>query len=143
MTKSKVNHLCMTFLNDVPLREQADFIEKLRNADEECYERMLNCPMKNKTTVTLFSIFLGVFGVDRFYLGDFILGIIKLIVNIVFPIIYALIIANIKSVNAATTLMIGIMIWGLIINVWWLVEIFLCRKRVGKKNVERIRSFIE
>ena len=143
MTDDKVNHICMLYLADVPVRERTAFIEKLKSADDECYDRFLNVPVKNKTTVTLFSVFLGVFGVDRFYLGDYLIGAIKLFINIIVPAIYLSIVLSLGGSATTMALMYGIMIWALVINVWWIVDIFLCRNRCNKIAVEGIKKELE
>ena len=58
-----------------------------------------NVPPKKFLTVLLLSIFLGAFGVDRFYLGKVGTGILKLIITVF-------------------TL-------GLLSGVWWLIDIIV------------------
>ena len=52
----------------------------LSRANVTAYE-LENFKIKSPQTALVLSIFLGFFGIDRFYIGDYTKGIIKLIVN--------------------------------------------------------------
>lgn len=53
--------------------------EQISRLPDEQANILLSVDLKNPTTILLFSIFLGGFGVDRFILGDIGLGIGKLL----------------------------------------------------------------
>ena len=45
---------------------------------EDAKSKLLNRKVKKKSTLLLLSIFFGMYGIDRFYLGDIWLGLLKL-----------------------------------------------------------------
>lgn len=53
--------------------------EKLSNVPSDELDRLLLTNLKDPSTFLLLSIFLGIFGVDRFLLGDIGFGLIKLL----------------------------------------------------------------
>ena len=53
--------------------------EQLKHLPDEHANILLSLHLKNPTTILLFSIFLGYFGIDRFLLGDVGLGVGKLL----------------------------------------------------------------
>ena len=60
--------------------EQIPFIrEKLLSLDESKWVTLQSLPLKDTTTSLILSILVGVLGVDRFYIGDTGLGILKLL----------------------------------------------------------------
>jgi len=65
---------------------------------------------KNWLIALLLSIFLGAFGVDRFYLGMIGTGVLKLLVSV---------------------LTLGMGAW-----IWWIVDIILIAKKHPFQNVE-------
>ena len=67
-------------------------------------------PLKNPTTVLLFSIFLGGLGVDRFYIGDTGLGVAKLLLS------------------------------SFTFGIWPLIDIFLCYKKAKVLNYNKLLS---
>ena len=54
-----------------------DIINALLNVPEDFLPQLNRLPFRNPSTVWMISIFPGILGVDRFYLGDFKKGIIK------------------------------------------------------------------
>lgn len=53
--------------------------EKLENMSEEKFEKLQKIKLKDPSYILFISIFFGWFGVDRFMLGDILIGIIKLL----------------------------------------------------------------
>ena len=59
---------------DIPLIRQ-----KMENASDDMYLSLQATELKNPTTITIISIFLGGLGIDRFMIGDIGMGVLKLL----------------------------------------------------------------
>lgn len=53
--------------------------QQLENADDSKYATIVSLQFKNPTTALILSLFLGGYGIDRFYIGDTGLGVGKLV----------------------------------------------------------------
>lgn len=53
--------------------------DRLLETDEAKFMSVQSADLKSPITALLFSIFLGVLGIDRFYIGDVGMGILKLL----------------------------------------------------------------
>lgn len=53
--------------------------EKMSNTNEETLNELIKTDLKDPSTFLLLSVLLGIFGVDRFLLGDVGFGLIKLL----------------------------------------------------------------
>ena len=62
--------------------------ERLANYDDSFTTRLLSANFKNPTIGFLYSIGLGVYGIDRFYLGHVFTGVLKLILTLAFLVTY-------------------------------------------------------
>lgn len=103
------------------------------------------------------SLIFGAFGVNRFMTGQIWLGVLKLalfLAHIIFIIVIAG--AAIDAIGAATTnqdvqnavVIIGansfiISILGLVITIWWFVDLFIIGSAVRKQNLEKILKAID
>lgn len=112
MTDKQIDACILAVKDYVPADKLLYLRDALEGADERSYKRISTLSLKNPTTVLLFSIFLGGFGVDRFYIGDTAIGVLKLLFG-----------------------------W-LTGYIWIIVDIFLCRKKVKEKNLEQVMGCI-
>lgn len=108
ISSDKVNIAMMNFKNFIPEERMPAFREALSRASEQKYTHICMLPLKNPTTVLLFSIFLGGFGVDRFYIGDTGVGVAKLLLG-----------------------------W-LTFGIWPFVDIFMCYKKAKENNLQAL-----
>lgn len=76
--------------------------------DENSAFALSALPLKEPFVGLLLGLFLGVFGIDRFYKGDIGLGIVKLL-----------------------------LCW-LTFGIWWLVDLFLVYKGIKQDNLQKI-----
>lgn len=82
MTQANFDIVIKRYKNKIPKENVESFKRYVREAPDECMESLIAIRTKNTFVTALFSIFLGCFGVDRFYIGDVVFGLIKLIINI-------------------------------------------------------------
>lgn len=80
MNAEKVNHYTVLMADKIPEAEWFYFQKLLKEREVEEQQLLLvNMQFKEPTTALILSILVGYLGVDRFYLGDFGLGIGKLL----------------------------------------------------------------
>ena len=132
MTDDKVQDVLLNFGSMIADSKKLQLKNALKNADDSRYDEVIYAKVKNPTTVTLLSIFVGALGVDRFYLGDIALGIVKLLFVLFAPIVVLFL------TGSPTLYMIFLLVWGFAINIWWLVDIFLCRSKAKEYNFRSI-----
>lgn len=108
ISPERADALIMNFKNFIPEESYLRFRDALTHVAEEKYSQVAMTPVKDPTTVLLLSVFLGGLGVDRFYIGDTELGIVKLLLG------------------------------GLTMGIWPIVDIFFCYKRAKERNLEAL-----
>lgn len=79
MDTQKVDMFVMANASNLP-EEKIPFIrEKLLSLDDSKWTALSTIQFKNPTTAIILSIFLGCYGIDRFYIGDTGMGLGKLL----------------------------------------------------------------
>ncbi|HEF6794501.1 TPA: hypothetical protein SAV48_000832 [Campylobacter jejuni] len=114
--------------------------EKFERLSEERKKDVLNqfpmLKLKSPTLVFWVGTFLfGPFGVERFMIGDMVLGFVRL-AFVIIPIIFN-IVASKSLQNIAYILVI--VNW----TIWWIVDMFLVGKKLRKQNYEKIANIIQ
>ena len=80
MESEKVNHMLMMLSSKIPAGSIPSVRTRLENTDiSESEILALQSQMKDPLLSILLSIFIGLLGIDRFYIGDVGLGIGKLL----------------------------------------------------------------
>ncbi len=79
MDAQQINTFLLTNSKYFPEDKMPMLREQLKNVGEEKYTTLVSLQFKNPTVVLILSLFLGGYGVDRFYIGDTGLGIGKLL----------------------------------------------------------------
>ncbi len=112
MTNDKIAAITAQFTKDIPDGSSLALQQALKNVPDEAYPSIIAIQTKSPVTVILLSIFLGGLGVDRFYIGDVKLGIVKLL--------------------------LGWATYGLLP----LIDIFFCYKKAKKNNYQELMQTI-
>ena len=113
MEKDKVNSILMQYKDFIPSDKVLYFKSVLEKANENAYDNLASTKIYNPTTTLILSIFLGGFGVDRFYIGDVGLGVCKLL--------------------------FGFVTFG----IWPLIDIFFSYKKAKNKNLENLLNVMQ
>ena len=79
MKQEKVNQFVYANSSKFPDYAQLQIRQKLENLGDEKEDILFSTSWKDPLTTLLLDFFLGNFGVDRFYLGDTGLGVVKLL----------------------------------------------------------------
>lgn len=79
MDAQKVDNILMTLKEQVPAECIEDLRGRLMKADDAKASAVAAASLKSPMTALILSLFLGSYGIDRFYAGDTIPGVIKLL----------------------------------------------------------------
>lgn len=79
MEQQKVDMYVMSNQKYFPAEKIIYLKDRLKNIDEDKFSLLSTVEFKDPTTLLLFSLFLGTFGVDRFMLGETGMGVLKLL----------------------------------------------------------------
>ena len=79
MDAQKVDVFIMTNGSNLPEQKVPFVREKLLSLDDSKWATLSTIQFKNPTTALLLSIFLGCYGIDRFYIGETSMGVGKLL----------------------------------------------------------------
>ena len=101
---------------------------KLENTSEEKVNKIKELKLKSIYATVFLSLFLGIFGVDRFYAGDIKLGIGKLVMGLV-----GYIFGGFGTIGFAIRLLS---------YVWWIEDIFFSYRLSRKRNSEKIYAIL-
>jgi TM2 domain-containing membrane protein YozV len=105
--------------------------DRLAKYDDSFLSRLLSASFKNPTTGFLYSIGLGVYGIDRFYVGHVFSGILKLILTLAFFVTYVFIVFDDDS-NPILAISFFILAIGVV--VWYITDIFKISKEIKEYN---------
>ncbi|EMX1713539.1 TM2 domain-containing protein [Campylobacter coli] len=122
-----INTVLMMISDKIPSNSLPLVQDKLKNASEDKINSLAILPFKSHIIGLILGLFLGAFGIDRFYKGDIGLGIAKLITWLV------------------GVITIWIYIGGLILFVLWIwciVDWFLVWKGIKKDNLNKILAVL-
>jgi len=101
MKEDNAKRIVKKFEKHLPMEGFENFKRRLNEAPDNCYNEVFYAPIKNKVLGIFLSIFLGMFGVDRFYakspkigyikLGAAVLALLALLINPVLTLVIAVV----------------------------------------------------
>ena len=112
----------------IPIELYRELRTKIESTSEDKYKRIKELKLKNTYVTVILSLFLGIFGVDRFYAGDIKLGIGKLVMGFV-----GYIFGGFGTVGFTVQLLS---------YVWWIEDIFFSYRLSRKRNSEKIYGIL-
>lgn len=113
MRNEYVNHIYNMFQPYIPEDERSLFKSALEYAPDDRFEKLLLVKVYDPTAVVLISVFGGGFGADRFYIGDILFGVGKLLLS------------------------------GVTFGIWPLIDIFFSYRKAKVKNLEKLFAIIK
>ncbi len=153
MKQDKVDILMMQYKDKIPADEALYVRGQLLAAGEEAYGAVSCAETKSPVATVLLSIFFGGLGIDRFYIGDIGLGLLKLffgpIVAILCAIATGVLTGMSESMALEQILQISAIISlvsiaaAVITGLWWLIDCFCSYKKAKKKNLQNILDAVQ
>ncbi|NDJ27668.1 NINE protein [Campylobacter sp. MIT 19-121] len=127
---------------NMPLLKQN--IEEL--SDEEM-QSLMCISFKNPVVGLLFGFFMGIFGFDRFYKGDTILGVLKIILFVLCVVLFVsgiviLATSGFRDEEQAIALLVCLGLAFLASLIWWFVDLFMVYFGIKKDNFIKIMEAI-
>lgn len=79
MEENKVTSFIVSSKDKLPANKVVYVKEKLSKANDSSFDALMATNLKSPVIGLILSLFLGSFGIDRFYAGDTLKGVLKLI----------------------------------------------------------------
>ena len=110
-----------------PIEGFENFKRRVKEAPDSCFNQVFFAPIKNKVLGVFLSIFLGMFGVDRFYAQSPKLGYIKLGATVV-----TFIVLTFNSILA--------LVLGVLVMIFCIADIFMVYREVKICNYDIVNE---
>ncbi len=102
-------------------------------------QKVVVMPLKSPVIGFVLALFLGWLGVDRFYKGNVLLGIIKLIGGLIFFVCGALAWVFISwLIESGSSLGMTIGVAGLIYILWYILDLILVPLGISRDNAKKL-----
>lgn len=134
-----------TFLQNKVANDKLGVIKSaLDRADETKFDEVITAKYYDSTICIILSLFLGVLGINRFYIKDIGLGVLKVVMFIIgflFMVsgVMLVILGGIEACIILTA--IGGIIY-FIVGVFNIIDIFLCYNKCKTKNFNTIMNIL-
>lgn len=138
MEESKIDMFLLSRGDYFPADSIMFIKERLTFLDNDRWSILSTLSFRNPTTALLISVGAGILGVGRFYLGQPLLGILKLALIIVFYISYIACMFN--DDFSVIMLICGVSLIAALI--WWIVDLFLIPNTTRSINYNKLLTFI-
>lgn len=139
MESNKVDMFLLSKGNMFPNTQLPLIREMLIKADDDKWIELNSVSMKNPTTALIMSIAAGTYGVDRFYLGNTILGIGKLSLTIM--LLLWVILMEVTDTEEWFFIILGLCIIFLLLF-WYFIDIFLVSKDAKQQNLNILLTLL-
>lgn len=127
MTQENVTLVHNKYKKLVP-KESVDILKsQLSTSSDDCVDTLMSLRMRSRILVMLISLFFGGLGVDRFYLGNISLGVIKLIFRVL-TIVFMIVTNNAPEAVAL----------GIVSTIWCLADVYYVYRAVQEYNLNTI-----
>lgn len=118
--------------------EQVPFIrEKLLALDDDKWTYLFTAKMKDPFIALMISILAGTIGADRFFLGQIVSGVCKLLLFIVFFFVYVAVVIT-SDEDPSLTLLVSFLLLTAAVLTWYMIDIFNAPRRAKKINLNSI-----
>lgn len=114
--------------------------EILIKANDEDWIRINTAPLKNPIIALIMSLAAGTYGADRFYLGQPLLGIGKLLLTLI--LVVWLVAIEITDSENWIVIILGLCIISLLLF-WYFIDIFLVSKKAKEHNLNIILTILK
>ena len=131
MSEDKKELVIQKYKGELPKYKFDSFERSLNDASDDTYEKIMAIPLRKKLITILLGIFLGVLGVNRFYINDIKFGVIKLVLGA-----FAIFCALFSSRSLSDLIIIAF------IGFFFIIDIFWCFNKGKEVNHAEIMTFM-
>ncbi|RRC98427.1 TM2 domain-containing protein [Prevotella sp. OH937_COT-195] len=126
MDQNRINAFLVLNQDNLPAEYMPMIRQRLEVMDDSKSFVLMSINLKNPFVALILSLFLGTFGIDRFYIGDYTNGMIKLLMGIV-------------VLPTISVLTLG---FGFILYAGYIIDWFLIMGAAKKNNAKKMMMYL-
>lgn len=113
--------------------------EQMLKMEDEKWGKVSTVQFRNPTIAMLLSLGCGVYGIDRFYLGNRLLGCLKLLCTII--LIAVIVVIDFMDTDNLFFVLFMLLLISIVI-LWYFIDIFLVTKKTKELNYNKLLTIL-